>query len=456
MALVGSTNEEKIWNYLKSKGLNDFGVSGLMGNLYAESGLNPKNLQNTGNTKLGMTDDEYVIAVDNEIYTNFVKDSQGFGIAQWTYWSRKQNLLNYAKSICKSIGDLEMQLDFLYKELNEGYKSVLNTLKNATTVLQASNDVLLKFERPADQGTAVQNKRASYGQKYYDKYAKSVNNSKEYSSISEQELREKVVSIAIGYLGCKESDGSHKKIIDIYNNGAIPLPVGYKVKYDDAWCATYVSAISIKAGLSDIMPLECSCNRMIELYQKLGRFVEDDSYTPMSGDVIFYDWQDSGIGDNKGSSDHVGIVTSVNGTTMKVIEGNISNSVGYRTLKINGKYIRGYGVPNYTSKTNSVNTNGSSTTITTTTTTTNAKAKIDYAQSFSKLLAGTYKTTANLNIRAGAGTSKTILTVIPKGGKVTCYGYYTLVNGIKWYYVTYKNIKGVKYTGFVSSEYLTK
>lgn len=456
MALVGSTNEEKIWNYLKSKGLNDFGVSGLMGNLYAESGLKPKNLQNTGNTKLGMTDDEYVIAVDNEIYTNFVKDSQGFGIAQWTYWSRKQNLLNYAKSICKSIGDLEMQLDFLYKELNEGYKSVLNTLKNATTVLQASNDVLLKFERPADQSIAVQNKRASYGQKYYDKYAKSVNNSKEYSSMSEQELREKVISIAISYLGYKESDGSHKEIIDIYNNGAKPLPVGYKVKYDDAWCATYVSAISIKAGLSDIMPLECSCNRMIELYQKLGRFVEDDSYTPMSGDVIFYDWQDSGIGDNKGSSDHVGIVTSVNGTTMKVIEGNISNSVGYRTLKINGKYIRGYGVPNYTSKTNSVNTNGSSTTITTTTATTNAKAKIDYAQSFSKLLAGTYKTTANLNIRAGAGTSKTILTVIPKGGKVTCYGYYTLVNGIKWYYVTYKNIKCVKYTGFVSSEYLTK
>ena len=170
MALQGNSNEEKIWNYLKSKGLNNFGVAGLMGNLQAESGLNPKNLQNNGNTKLGMTDDQFTAAYDKGEYTNFVRDSYGYGLAQWTYWSRKQNLANFAKSKSKSIGDLEMQLDFLYKELSEGYKSVLKVLQNATSVLQASNAVLLDFERPANQSTSVQNKRAEYGQKYYDKF----------------------------------------------------------------------------------------------------------------------------------------------------------------------------------------------------------------------------------------------------------------------------------------------
>ena len=172
MALVGSTNEQKIWNYLKSKGLNHYGIAGLMGNLYAESALNPQNLQNTYEKKLGYTDAAYTQAVDNGTYTNFVKDSAGYGLAQWTYWSRKQNLLNFAKSVGKSIGDLEMQLDFMWKELSEGYAtSVLAVLKTATSILQASNAVLLKYERPADQSTAVQNKRASYGQKYFDKYA---------------------------------------------------------------------------------------------------------------------------------------------------------------------------------------------------------------------------------------------------------------------------------------------
>ena len=166
-----------IWDYFKAKGLNDFGIAGLMGNLYAESGLKPTNLQNTYEKKLGYTDAEYTAAVDQGKYNNFVKDSAGYGLAQWTYWSRKQNLLDFANSKNKSIGDLNMQLDFLYKELSEGYKnSVLKVLCEAKSVLEASNSVLLKFERPADQSETVQNKRASYGQKYYDQYATKTTN----------------------------------------------------------------------------------------------------------------------------------------------------------------------------------------------------------------------------------------------------------------------------------------
>lgn len=175
MSLIGSNNEQKIWNYLYAKLGNAYGVAGLMGNLYAESALKPNNLQNSYEKKLGYTDDNYTSAVDNGTYTNFVRDSAGFGLAQWTFWSRKQNLLDYCKSRGTSIGDLEMQLDFLYKELSESYVSVLTVLKNASSVSQASNAVLLQFERPADQSVAVQNKRTSYGQNYFNKYAKTIN-----------------------------------------------------------------------------------------------------------------------------------------------------------------------------------------------------------------------------------------------------------------------------------------
>lgn len=163
-------NDATIWKFLKSKGLNDFGVAGLMGNLFAESGLNPRNLQNSYERSLNMNDNAYVTAVDNGTYTNFVYDKAGFGIAQWTYWSRKKALLEFAKACGKSIGDLQMQLEFLLKELSESYVNVLTVLKSARSVFEASNAVLINYERPANQSDGVQNKRAGYGQRYYNEF----------------------------------------------------------------------------------------------------------------------------------------------------------------------------------------------------------------------------------------------------------------------------------------------
>ena len=171
--------------------------------------------------------------------------------------------------------------------------------------------------------------------------------------MTELDLRNHVVATATAYLGRKESDGSHKAIIDLYNSHR-PLARGYAVKYTDAWCATYVSAVAIACGLTDIMPTECSCAKMVELYKKKGRWQESDSYKPQLGDVVMYDWGDSGSGDNTGSPDHVGIVAYISGNSMKIIEGNISNSVAYRALSVNGKYIRGYCLPDYASKANGV------------------------------------------------------------------------------------------------------
>lgn len=169
--MVQNGNTEKaIWDYLAGKGLNAYAVAGLMGNLYAESGLNSCNLQNSYNKSLNMTDAQYTAAVDNGSYGNFVKDKAGYGLAQWTYHTRKQALLNYAKKAGASIGSLDMQLAFLWDEL-QGYKSVISTLKGAKSVRAASDAVLLGFEKPADQSEAVQKKRAGYGEAYYKKYA---------------------------------------------------------------------------------------------------------------------------------------------------------------------------------------------------------------------------------------------------------------------------------------------
>lgn len=156
----------------------------------------------------------------------------------------------------------------------------------------------------------------------------------------------KVVAQAKAWLGKKESNGSFKVIIDTYNSQK-KLPRGYKVKYTDEWCATFVSAVAVKLGYTDIIPTECGCDKMIALFKKLGCWIENENRTPKAGEIIFYDWQDSGSGDNRGSTDHVGIVEKVSGGQIIVIEGNKGQAVARRYLKINGKYIRGYGVPKY-------------------------------------------------------------------------------------------------------------
>lgn len=168
-------NEKTIWDFLFEKIKNKYGVAGLMGNLYAESGLNPQNLQNTYEKKLNFTDKTYTQAVDDGSYTNFIKDSAGYGLAQWTYWTRKEKLYKFAKSENKSIGDLIMQLNFLWKEL-QGYSTVLKVLESTTSIAEASDIVLTKFEKPANQSSSVKTKRQSYAQKFYNQFAEEGDN----------------------------------------------------------------------------------------------------------------------------------------------------------------------------------------------------------------------------------------------------------------------------------------
>lgn len=168
--------------------------------------------------------------------------------------------------------------------------------------------------------------------------------------------RQTVIDTFTGWLGKKESDGSHKAIVDIYNKYlSIAVKFGtlnYRVSYSDAWCATATSAAFIKSGLASLFPIECSCPRQIELAKKMGIWVENDNNVPEPGWAVMYDWQDSGKGDNTGVSDHTGLVVSVDnsGTTFKVIEGNKNDAVGYRTMSVGGKYIRGFIAPKFNGK----------------------------------------------------------------------------------------------------------
>ncbi|MCD8308869.1 MAG: phage tail tip lysozyme [Clostridia bacterium] len=556
--LNGTTNEEKIWNFLKAKSLNDYAVAGIMGNLYAESALSPTNLQNTYETKLGMTDAEYTAAVDDGSYTNFVKDSAGYGLAQWTYYTRKQNLLDYAEAEGASIGDLEMQLGFLWKEL-QGYTSLMTTLKSATSVTEASTAVLTQYERPANQGTSVQTTRASYGQKYYDKYAgassttaaTTTSSSSTTSSTLEYAVGDQVnftgtthytssnattaktckagvakvtataksakhpyhlvrvtggTSTVYGWVDAADISGKATETttttttekeattmatktntgLVAYAKAQVGLPYWYGTYGQTASASLYTSKKSQYPSYYTASDFSSQygkrvhdCVGLIKGYLWSSSATATPSYTSA---------QDKSASGMYAAATTKGTISSFPKTTgLLVFKGTSTSKITHVGVYGGDGYVyeakgHQYGVVKtafsasawqYWAQcpycTNDVtSTTGSTTTTTTATTTTSGssssssssssateKKATDAAQSYLKSLAGTYKTTANLNMRNGAGTSKKLMVTLPKGTSVKNYGYYTTSGGTKWLYVqvTYNS---VKYTGFCSSAYLQK
>lgn len=443
MAIKWGTLEQGFYDFYKARGFCDFGIFGLMGNLYAESQLNPKNLQNSYEKKLGFTDESYTAAVDTGSYTNFIHDAAGYGLAQWTYWSRKQAMLEYHRSKGKSVGDLETQKEFIYKELSESFPAVLEVLKAAASVSEASSAVMLKFEAPADQSKAAQDKRAGYGLEYEKLYKQT----QEGGSKDMAYDRNVIVNILLGWRGAKQGDSTHKAIIDLYNTLS-PRPRGYKLSYTDAWCAGTWSAAAAKAGYTAIMPVECSCYYLIEAAKRMGIWQENDAYIPAPGDAVLYDWDDGAnyaTTDNQGNPEHVGTVWKVEGSTIYVIEGNMSNAVGVRELKVNGRYIRGFICPKYTANSNAAPVAG-----TTTNTSTGSGSN---GGSLSRETKWTGRTTTTLKVRKWAGTENGECNFSPlaDGEEISICDELKAADGTKWYYI--KNKAG-KY-GFVSAAYVT-
>lgn len=165
---------------------------------------------------------------------------------------------------------------------------------------------------------------------------------------TEAQLRKEYVETARSFLGVKQGSMKHKKIIVLFNT---VRPDGWSMTYTAPWCATFASAMGIKAFGSKnaemIFPLSASCPTIINKARAMRLWKESDSYKPTRGDWILYDWDDDGKGDNVGSPDHVGIVESIVNGYIKVIEGNKHKEVGERSIPINSRYIRGFVVPKY-------------------------------------------------------------------------------------------------------------
>jgi len=281
-----------------------------------------------------------------------VKDSAGYGLAQWTYWSRKQALLEFAQAAGKSIGDLQTQLDFLWKEL-QGYTSVLNTLKSATTVKTASDAVLTGYERPSDQGDAVKEKRAGYGQTYFDKYA-GTKTEKPAGTCTAA----KVIAVAVDQIGYKEKASNTSLDSKTANAGSAnytkyardfdqKYPKWYNGKKNGfAWCDMFVDWCFLTAfGYDKALALLCQpersagagCTYSLRYFKNKGQFHTKD---PQPGDQIFF-------GTSLDNSTHTGIVESVDKKQVHTIEGNTSNQVARRNYSLTNSRILGYGRPAY-------------------------------------------------------------------------------------------------------------
>lgn len=327
-------------------------------------------------------------------------------------------------------------------------------------------------------------------------------------------FREKVVEKARSWIGKNEADGSYKEIIDVYNKNVSKTPRKLKMLYSWPWCACFWSAVAFSLGYEKIVPVEMSCAELVKISKKKGIWVEDDTYIPLPGDAILYDWSDSGKGDCVGPPDHIGIVEYVNKKSgyIVVIEGNYSNSVKRRTVSINGVHIRGFITPEYVykktdltymEKGKDVDTvarevisgvwgngedrknnlkqfgydpkavqdrvneilNGSADKPSTSKPdqnrpTENKITASTKAKKFAKSVSGTYVTTSNVYLRNDSGSNKKALCLIPKNTKVSCYGYYNLevkskTQNIKWLYIQVV-INDVLYTGFSCGTYLRK
>ncbi len=471
--LTGKTNEEKIWNYLTAAGMTACGAAGLMGNLYAESGLVPANLQNTCEKKLGYTDATYTAAVDSGDYTNFAKDGAGYGLAQWTYHTRKAALLAFAKAAGKSVGDLETQLAFLVKELGESFKTVLAALKKTASVTEATVCVLTGFERPADQSEAAKARRTGYAQMFYDKYAatqaaegghkmnkKPVSYLQTDARWKNKLYRVKGETATIGDSGCGPTAAAMLlstltgKNITPEDTCKWSVDHGYKALGNGTYYAYFApqfAAYGIKCWQLNWVnayhnPKATSFDETVK-YLKQGYYaialMKKGTWTGGGHFVVLW-WADGKVRINDPAS-----------TRDNRVNGNLAtfkNEAAYfwivdaREYNNSGKLVDGsmaevkpedvpQAAPGVTAE----------------------RKATGAAKSFDKKLAGTYAVTAGsgLRIRNVAGSKTGSMVVLPCGTKVQNYGYYTEVNGVKWLYiqVTYQ---GVKYTGFSSGAYLKK
>lgn len=411
---------ENIYNRLMAEIKNPYGAAGAMGNIEAESGLRANNLQNSVEKRLGMTDEEYTAAVDNGSYVDFCTDRGGYGLCQWTSAGRKTGLLNFAKSKGVSIGDEDMQIEWLLHELETSYKSVLRSLIAAKSVKEASDVFMCKFERPANQSDANKAARAARGMKYYEMYAgkeKTMSNSPlvNYTKISPNRTSPRNHKIDTVTIHCMACDISVERCGEVFAKKARKASSNYGIgsdgrvglyveEKDRSWCSSNRSndhrAITIEVACSPVAPYkvtDAALNTLIQLVADICR----------RNDIKQLLW--------KGDKSLIGQVDKQNMTVHR----------WFAKKACPGDYL--YGKHGYIAAE------------------VNKRLGVTAAQQEpAQQPTGTYKVriTANtLNVRAGAGTSYKVTTTVKKGGIYTIVeekdGWGKLKSGAGWISLKY-------------------
>lgn len=430
-------NEKHIWAHLLQQIRNPYGVAGLMGNLYAESGLRSTDLEGKYEKRLGLTDAEYTSGVDNGTYTAFVHDAAGYGLAQWTYWTRKAALWNYAIEKGVSIGDLDMQLEFLVREMQKDFKSVWNTLLSASSVREASDAVLLKYEKPANQSEENQARRASFGEKYFDLYGKDGEMAVDIQKVID------IASAEVGYL----EKASNAQLDDKTANPGSANYTKYArdladvswfngKKQGEKWCAVFVTWCFYKAfGIiaKDMLFQDhkdncaAGCGYARGYFNNHGRLYD----SPEIGDQIFF-WSS-----DLSKVSHTGLVVGVDGSRVYTIEGNTSDgssvianggAVCKKDYALNYKRIAGYGRPDWDTASDGGDQKGGE-----------SSMSADYS---AKVYAANGKP---VNLRASASTNSKVLCKVPVG---------EYVNVVEETNDTWARCAYEGYTGYMMRQYL--
>lgn len=456
--LTGSTNQEKIWNYLKNRLNNEYGAAGIMGNIEAQSSFRPTDLQGKYEKTLGYTNETYTQAVDDGSYTNFVYDHAGYGLVQWTHWSLKQQLYSYVKARNVSIGDLGIQLEFLCYELNKDFPVVWKACTGATNAADPAITMMLKFQRPANQTAENQKRRGQLAQKWYDKFA--AKPAYPVPSVTLNTTPTKNVRI------CHSSIDENGKASGGQPGDQTQKQVCERDWYNGSWNAVLRcndEDIAMKAATAAKKLVECDLvgydqSSRNTLYQQLKKnnwsldnYIKSGVKTESDCSSFIYACYSLYLPNIR--SDSNAPTTSIMQEKYKSFGFKIFTSSDYLTqsnyLKIGDILVK---AGKHTVM--SVN-NGIDSEKTPSAPAPNQPVKVEPAKSKDPSLAGTYKATAYLNVRAGAGTDKPILVAIPQGQVVKNYGFYTKVGTSKWLYIQF-TYQGKTYTGFASGNYLKK
>ena len=332
------TVQEYIISECKKQRLTDEAIAALMAQIQAESAFIVNNLEDTANAKLGMTDEQYVKAVDSGSYTNFVRDGFGFGIYQLTFYTRKQNFLNYVRARNGSIGDLKLQVGFMFWEFQNYFAGIWNQMKSSHNLYDLTKELLEKWENPYEQ---VNNLRVRYG--YAQIWINKVKDFKEVNNtMTQNEAIEKVLDLAKGEIGYHEQGDNVTKYA-AYLDSIAGFYNGPKNGF--AWCDVFVDYLFVKSFGADVgrrmvcQPLQSAgagCLYSAQYYKQAGRWV---TY-PQPGDQIFFSYA-------PGEYSHTGIVESVANGMVNTIEGNTSDMVARRSYPLSSSSIVGHGRPNW-------------------------------------------------------------------------------------------------------------